>query len=91
MNKQQLIDEVAHDLGKSKADVEETLNCIIDTIVAVVSSNRDVKLVGFGTFTAILRKARRGRNPATGEEIQLEQHFAPKFKPGKDFRFVVRT
>lgn len=86
MNKAQLVDHLASETGVSKADTERILNSAIETIKKSVRKSEDVTLVGFGTFTRTKRKARKGRNPQTGEEIKISSSVVPKFRPGKPFR-----
>ncbi|MCB0405784.1 MAG: HU family DNA-binding protein [Bdellovibrionales bacterium] len=86
MNKAQLVDHLAAETGVSKADTERILNAAIETIKKSVRKSEDVTLVGFGTFTRTKRKARKGRNPQTGEEIKISSSVVPKFRPGKPFR-----
>lgn len=86
MNKAQLVDHLAEQTGMTKADTERIINTAIDTIKTRVKSSEDVTLVGFGTFTRSKRKARRGRNPRTGELIEVPASVVPRFKPGKAFK-----
>ena len=86
MNKAEIIERVAEDTGVSKADVAKVVTTFFDTVKNTLKKKETVKLIGFGTFTANERKARMGRNPHTGEEIQIPACTSPKFKPGKDFK-----
>ena len=89
MNKSELIERVAKDTNLSKADVERTLNQIVDTVKRSIKKGDDVKLVGFGTFSKTRRQARTGRNPQTGAEIKIPACNVPKFKPGKEFKDLI--
>lgn len=90
MNKAQLIEKVATEANISKAQAETILDCAIENIKKSVKKGDDVKLVGFGTFTKAKRKARTGRNPQTGKAIKIPASFAPKFRPGAEFKSMVK-
>ena len=90
MNKAQLIEKIAKATDSTKADAERTLDATIDTIRRAVKKGDDVKLVGFGTFTKQKRKARTGRNPQTGKPIKIPAAWYPKFRPGSEFKSLVR-
>lgn len=90
MNKAQLIEKVATETTMTKADIERLLDCTIDTIKKTIKKGEDVKLVGFGTFTKAKRKARTGRNPQTGKAIKIPAAWYPKFRPGSEFKNLVR-
>ncbi len=86
MNKAELIDAVADSTGQAKTEIGKTLDALVETITATVASGDTVALAGFGTFKAVLRAAREGRNPATGESIQVPESTVPKFQPGATFK-----
>ena len=90
MNKQQLIEKIAGETNMTKAQNELLLNCAFDNIKKAVKKGDDVKLVGFGTFTKAKRKARTGRNPQTGKAIKIPATWAPKFRPGAEFKAIVK-
>ena len=84
MTKAELIEEMAKDAGISKAAATTALNSMIDGITkALKKKDGKVTLVGFGTFSKVRRKARKGRNPQTGETIKIKASNAVKFKAGK--------
>ena len=83
MNKAELIDAVAEATEQSRADAEKTTNAVLDSIIDALSKGDQVSLVGFGTFSVRERAARTGRNPQTGETIQIAAKNLAKFKPGK--------
>ena len=83
MNKGQLVDKIAESADVTKASAGRVLGCIISEITAELANGSDVALVGFGTFKISARAARKGRNPQTGEEIQIAASNAPGFKAGK--------
>ncbi len=90
MNKAQLIEQISGVCKLTKADTERVLDSVIDTIRKSVRKGEDVKLVGFGTFTKAKRKARTGRNPQTGKAIKIPAAWYPKFRPGAEFKELVR-
>lgn len=83
MNKNDLTAVVADKAGLSKADAGSAVDAVFDAITATLKSGDDVRLVGFGTFAVSHRKASKGRNPATGAEIDIAASNQAKFKPGK--------
>jgi len=90
MNKAELVEEVAGQTGLTKKISREAVGAIISVITDSLTREGKVTLVGFGTFRVRERKARRGRNPQTGETIQIRAKKVPKFKAGKNFREAVR-
>lgn len=86
MNKQDLIAVVAEsgDLPKGKAG--DVLNAVFEAIKKSLKKKQDVRLVGFGTFSTTRRKAGKGRNPRTGEEIKIAASTTVRFKAGKDLK-----
>ncbi len=90
MNKQQLIEKIAEEASLSKAQTEYVLNLALDNIKKAVKKGDDVKIVGFGTFTKNKRKARTGRNPQTGKAIKIPAAWYPKFRPGAEFKNLVK-
>ena len=89
MNKNELIDEIATTSGLSKADATRALNASIDTITAQLKNGEQVVLPGFGTFSISNRAARTGRNPQTGEPIEIKASRVAKFKAGKTLKDAV--
>ena len=83
MNKNDLVASVADDAGMSKSDAARAVDSVFDTITSSLRKNDDVRLVGFGTFTVTKRAASEGRNPRTGEKIQIRASMQPKFRAGK--------
>ncbi|NQZ02876.1 MAG: HU family DNA-binding protein [Bdellovibrionales bacterium] len=90
MNKAQLIERVAKECDTTKAETERMLDSTIDIIRRAVKKGDDVKLVGFGTFTKTKRKARTGRNPQTGKAIKIPAAWHPKFRPGTEFKSMLK-
>ena len=89
MNKQELISQVAETSGLTKADASRAVDGVFDAITSSLSSGNEVRLTGFGTFTASQRKATTGRNPRTGATIDIPASTQPKFRPGKSLRDAV--
>lgn len=83
MNKSELIDKMAKDADISKIAANNALNSLLEGITKSLKKNQKVTLVGFGTFSAVKRKARKGRNPQTGEVIKIKAKKVAKFKAGK--------
>ena len=89
MNKQELIDSVSTQLGHSKRDVSNVIEAALDELKRAVARGEKVALAGFGVFQRHDRKARTGRNPQTGETVQIKATKLPKFRPGAEFKAVV--
>lgn len=89
MNKNDLISSVASGAGMSKADATKAVDAVFDSITSALKRSDDVRLVGFGTFSVANRKATTGRNPRTGEPIQIPASRQPKFKAGKGLKEAV--
>lgn len=89
MNKTELVTQLATATGTTKTQSLEFLNAFTNTVSSTMKKD-DVRLVGFGTFTAVERKARKGRNPQTGETIQIEAKTVPVFRPGKTLKDTVQ-
>ncbi len=90
MNKAELIEAVAKNAKMTKVDTEVVINSALDMIKKSVKKGDDVTLIGFGTFTKSKRKARVGRNPQTGKEIKIPAMTVPKFRPGREFKDLIR-
>ncbi len=90
MTKAELIDQMAKDASISKTAAEAALNSFIDAVTkSLKKKDGKLALVGFGTFSKVRRKARKGRNPRTGEEIKIKATNAVKFSPGKKLKEAV--
>lgn len=70
----------------SKKDVKTVLDAFVDTVIDAVSNGKKVQLIGFGSFERAFRKSRKGRNPQTGEMMEIKPHFTPVFRAGKNFK-----
>ena len=91
MNKQELIAAAAEKTGLTKKDTEKALKALCETVVAEVAKKGKIQLVGFGTFEARERAARKGKNPQTGKEIAIAAATVPAFKAGKAFKEAVNA
>ena len=89
MNKTDLINEVAK-VVKTKKDAQAALDAVLSSIAEALKKGDTVSLVGFGTFKVTERKARKGRNPQTGQEIYIEASKVPKFVAGKALKDAVK-
>jgi nucleoid DNA-binding protein len=89
MNKGDLINEVAK-VVSTKKEAQEAVDCVFSSITKALNKGDTVTLVGFGTFKVTQRKARKGRNPQTGEEIKIKASKAAKFTPGKSLKETVK-
>src|SRR3546814_20930126 len=89
MNKIGVVAVGADKAGRSKADATKSVDCVFDAITDSLKSSDEVRLVGFGTFTVSQRAASEGRNPRTGERIQIPASKQPKFKAGKGLKDAV--
>ena len=82
MNKGQLVDRMAQSAGISKSAADRALNGFMEAVTEALSANEKITLVGFGTYSVFERKARTGRNPRTGEPMEIAAKKVVKFKPG---------
>ena len=89
MNKSELIDAIAKRTEFSKAASGKALDAVIALIVEAVAKGDGVSLVGFGSFKAVPRAAREGKNPKTGEKIKIPATIVPKFSAGANFKAAV--
>ena len=89
VNKSQLIDQIAADADISKAAAGRALDSFIEAVSGALKDGDSVALVGFGTFSVRERAARSGRNPQTGETIQIAAATIPAFKAGKALKDAV--
>lgn len=89
MNKNDLVAAVSDNAGLSKADATRAVDGVFDAITAALKKGGDVRIVGFGTFSVAKRKATTGRNPRTGETINIAASKQPKFKAGKGLKDAV--
>lgn len=91
MNKQELIGAVADTTGLSRSDATKAVEGVFDAIGSALKRGDEVRLVGFGNFSCSRRKASTGRNPRTGEPMQIKESIQPKFKAGKGLKDSVNA
>lgn len=91
MNKNELIDAIAAEMGASKAETARFLDALVNQVTDVVAKGDKVALLGFGTFEGSRRAAKTGRNPKTGEAIQIAATVTPKFSAGATFKAKVKA
>jgi DNA-binding protein HU-beta len=91
MNKQELVDAIALSVGTSKAAAGETIDGFVAVVTQAVAEGDGVQLVGFGSFSTGQRAARTGRNPRTGETLQIAAAKTVKFTAGKAFKDSVNS
>ncbi len=89
MNKAELVDAVASAANLSKADAGRAVDAVVNSITSALKKGQQVSVVGFGTFSVKHRSARSGRNPRTGETINIDASNVPGFKAGKALKDAV--
>ena len=89
MNKNDLASVVAERADITKAQASDAVDAVLEAITSSLKAGDDVRLVGFGTFAVSHRKATKGRNPATGAEIDIPASNQAKFKPGKGLKDAI--
>ncbi|NRR00984.1 MULTISPECIES: HU family DNA-binding protein [unclassified Brevibacillus] len=90
MNKTELVTKVAETSELTKKDATKAVDAILDAIADALKEGDKVSLIGFGNFEVRERAARKGRNPQTGEEIEIAASKMPAFKPGKELKDSVK-
>ncbi|MCP9283632.1 HU family DNA-binding protein [Bacillus safensis] len=90
MNKTELVSTVVEATGLAKKEVVSVVEATLDAIESTLKEEGQVKITGFGTFEVATRAARKGRNPSTGEEIDIPETKAPKFKAAKALKDAVK-
>lgn len=90
MNKLELIDKVAEDMGFSKRVAAEVVECVFGTITERLKAGEDVNVGSFGMFRVKKRASRTGVNPRTGAKIQIKETRAPVFRPSKTLKDIIR-
>ena len=86
MNRNELVDAVSNKTDMKKSEASKAVDAVFDSIAEALKGGDEVRLVGFGTFSVASRAASEGRNPRTGEKIQIAASKQAKFKPGKGLR-----
>ena len=90
MTKQEFVDQVADRAGLNKKDAAEAVDAFLDTVEDALKRGSDVSFSGFGKFSVSQRSAREGRNPATGERIQIAASRVPRFTAGAGLKKAVK-
>jgi DNA-binding protein HU-beta len=90
MNKTDLIKQVAETSELTQKDATKAVDAVFDTVLEALKNGDKVQLIGFGNFEVRERAARKGRNPQTGEEIEIQGGKVPAFKPGKSLKDAVK-
>jgi DNA-binding protein HU-beta len=90
MNKTELVNAVATQAELTKKDATAAVDALFETTSNTLAKEEKIQLIGFGTFEVRERAARTGRNPQTGEEIQIQASKIPAFKPGKELKEAVK-
>ncbi len=91
MNKGELVNAIVETTGLGRGQAGEALDAAIGAITQALRSGEDVKIVGFGTFTVVQRKAGKARNPRTGEAVSVPASKVPKFRAGAGLKQAVNT
>jgi DNA-binding protein HU-beta len=86
MNKQEFIDHIANQHGCTKKDAEKAIDIFTSSVIDALSQGKEISLVGFGNFTVSRVEARSGRNPRTGESLNIAAYNQPKFKVGQKLK-----
>jgi integration host factor subunit beta len=89
MTKAELVDEVSRAIQVTKKQAEAIVNVVFDSIVDSLRSGEKIELRGFGSFRLRSRKSRTGRNPKTGEKVEVPSKKIPYFKPGKELKELI--
>jgi len=89
LNKIELVDAVAATIGMGKSEAAKAVDAVFDSIAGELKKGGEVRLVGFGTFLVSARAASQGRNPRTGEPVQIPASKQPKFRAGKGLKDAV--
>ena len=90
MNKAAIVDKVHEVLGGTKAQSERAVDTMVDSIISTLKTGEEVSIAGLGIFSTKMRPARQGRNPRTGESIQIQAMRVPKFRAAKALKEAVR-
>lgn len=89
MTKADLVERVANEADMTKKDAEQLVEIIFDTIISTLNKGEKIELRGFGSFRLRSRNSRKGRNPKTGESVDIPAKRVAYFKPGKELKEVI--
>jgi DNA-binding protein HU-beta len=90
MNKADIVEKVHEVLGTTKADADRAVETVLDSIIGGLKGGKEVSIAGLGIFSTKMRQARTGRNPRTGESIQIPAMRMPKFRAAKGLKDAVK-
>lgn len=89
MTKADLVEKVASKTGLSKSDIAVVVDAFLDSVKHALEGGNNIEIRGFGTFKVKERKARKARNPRTGEEVPVANRMVPVFKPSNEFKHMI--
>ena len=89
MTKADIVDAIAQGTGLTKMETEAVVDGFIQTVIASLRDGKNIEIRGFGSFKVKKRKGRMARNPRTGEQVPVEDHYVPIFKVSKELKAVV--
>ena len=89
MTKADVVDHIAGGTGLTKVETEAVVDGFIQTVIQALKEGKNIEIRGFGSFRTKKRKGRMARNPRTGEQVKVEDHFVPVFKVSKELKSVV--
>lgn len=89
MTKADIVDTIASATGLTKVETEAVVDGFIMTVIGALKEGKNIEIRGFGSFKVKKRKGRIARNPRTGEQVQVDEHFVPVFKVSKDLKGLV--
>jgi DNA-binding protein HU-beta len=89
MTKADIVDKVAIGTGLTKLETEAIIEGFFKTVIESLKEGRGIEIRGFGSYKVKKKNARHARNPKTGEQVQVPEHFVPTFKFSKDFKLLV--
>jgi nucleoid DNA-binding protein len=89
VTKADIVDIIASATGLTKVETEAVVDGFISTVIHAMKDGKNIEIRGFGSFKVKKRKGRVARNPRTGEQVMVDEHFVPVFKVSKEMKFVV--
>ena len=91
MTKANIVDVIASATGLTKVETEAVVDGFIQTVISALKEGKNIEIRGFGSFKVKRRKGRMARNPRTGEQVQVDEHFVPVFKVSKELKSTVNS
>lgn len=91
MTKADIVDIIASATGLTKVETEVVVDGFITTVIDAMKSGKNIEIRGFGTFKVKRRKGRLARNPRTGEQVMVDEHYVPVFKVSKEMKQIVNS